>query len=189
MNQLARNWWLLGIRGALGIVLGVVAIFLPGVTLAALVILVGAFAFVDGIANLIAGVRERRQERRWWTLILKGIAGITVGIITLVLPLATALALLAIVATWAIISGALEITAAIRLRREIRGEWLLLLGGLLSVLLGIVLVLLPGTGLLALTWMFGAYLLASGVLSLALAFRLRRLSYPAGTLRPDPARA
>ena len=109
--------------------------------------------------------------------------------ITLFIPLATALALLAVVAAWAIVSGGFEIAAAVRLRREIEGEWLLILGGMLSLLLGAALILMPGTGLLALAWMVGVYLFASGVVFLALAFRLRRRRKRISALRPDPARA
>ena len=189
MNQLARNWWLLALRGVLAILLGVVMVLIPGVTLTALVLLVGAFAFVAGVTNLVAGIRERRKDQRWWGLILQGLVGIAVGIIALAIPLATALTLVALLAAWAIASGALEILVAIRLRREIEGEWLLFLGGGLSVLFGIAIILLPSAGLLALVWIFAAYLFSSGVVLLMAAFRLRRRKAAFGALHPDPAGA
>ena len=189
MNRLARDWRIVALRGALGIVAGGIAIVLPGITLTALVIVFGAYAFADGIALLYTGFRQRGKEKRWWSLVLQGIAGVAAGVITLFVPLATALALLAVVAAWAILSGVFEIAAAVRLRREIKGEWLLGLLGVLSVLLGVALVALPGAGLVALAWMLGFYLISSGAALLALAFRLRRHGGEgeAMRVRPSPA--
>lgn len=179
MEQLMQNWWLVALRGGLGVLFGLVAFFLPGVTLAVLVAFFGAFALIDGLFLLFAGLRSVHRQERWWALVLQGVVGILAGVITLLWPAITALALLFLIAAWAIATGVIEIAAAIRLRKEIHNEWLLGLIGALSVLLGVLLVVFPGEGLLAWVWAIGAYALASGVLLLLFAFRLRRLDHEA----------
>lgn len=173
VETLAQNWWVLLLRGIAGIIFGVLTFIWPEISLAALVLLFGAYAFADGVLALINGVRERRVNDRWWVLLLHGILGIAAGIVTVLWPGITALALLYIIAAWALVIGALEIAAAIRLRKEIEGEWLLALAGIASVALGILLFLFPGPGALALVIWIGAYALVSGVLLTILAFRLR----------------
>ena len=148
MKQLTRNWWILALRGAVSVVLGLIAFLLPALTLAALVILFGAFALVDGVTRLSAGFRALRDERRWWALILQGLLGIATALVTLFVPLATALALLWVVAAWAVVSGAFEIAADLTAEADSRGEWLLVLSGALSLFLGLMLVLMPGIGLM-----------------------------------------
>jgi uncharacterized membrane protein HdeD (DUF308 family) len=170
---LGRNWWALAVRGVVAVLLGLIAFIMPGVTLAAIVLLFGAYAVVDGIFAIVAAVRAAEHHERWWTLALQGVVDILAGIIAFVWPAATALALLFLVAFWAIVTGVLEIAAAIRLRREIQGEWLLILSGILSVLFGGVLLALPTAGLLVIVWWIGAYALVSGVVLIALAFKLR----------------
>jgi uncharacterized membrane protein HdeD (DUF308 family) len=173
MAALARNWWLLALRGLFAVVFGLLAFALPGVTLAALVILFGAYALVDGIFALIAAVREAEAHERWWLLVLEGIAGIAAGLITFMWPGITALVLLFLIAWWAVITGIFEIAAAIRLRKEITGEWALALGGVASVVFGLILLFRPGVGALAVIWLIGFYALVFGLLMLMLAFRLR----------------
>ena len=169
---LARNWWVVALRGVLGILFGLIALVWPGITLLALVALFGAYALVDGIFAAVAAFRAGRSQFRWW-LVLEGIAGIGTGIATVFWPQITALVLLVLVAAWAIVTGVLEIVAAIRLRKVITGEWVLALTGVLSVGLGMLLLLFPGPGALSLVWLIGAYALAFGILLLVLAFRLR----------------
>jgi uncharacterized membrane protein HdeD (DUF308 family) len=173
IDTLARNWWLLLLRGIAGIIFGVLTFFWPEISLVALVLLFGAFAFADGVFALINGIRERRANDRWWLLILHGLMGIGAGVVTLLWPGISALALLYVIAAWALVTGALEIAAAIRLRKVIEGEWLLALSGIASVLLGILLFLFPEPGVLAVVLWIGAYALVSGVLLIVLAFRLR----------------
>jgi uncharacterized membrane protein HdeD (DUF308 family) len=188
MSQLARNWWILALNGVIAIILGAIAFLMPGVTLAAMVILFGAFSFADGITRLVAGIRAREREKRWWAMILQAVFSIGAGLITVFVPLATAFGLLLLVAAWAIVTGAFEIAAAIRLRREIEGEWLLLVSGILSVVFGVLVAVWPGASLVAMAWMVGAYLIASGTVMLAVALRLRgRARPPIGELRPRPA--
>jgi uncharacterized membrane protein HdeD (DUF308 family) len=174
VSQLARNWWLLALRGVLAIIFGVVAFIWPGTTLAVLVLLFGAYALVDGIFSVIAGiVRATKRRERWWVMVLEGLLGIGAGVVTLISPGMTALVLLYLIAAYFIVTGVLEIISAIRLRREIQGECWLVLAGIASIIFGVLMFLFPGTGALAVVWIIGAYGVAFGVLMLILAFRLR----------------
>jgi uncharacterized membrane protein HdeD (DUF308 family) len=170
---LARNWWALALRGVAAVLFGIMAFAWPGMTLGVLVLLYGAYALVDGVLAIIAAVAGRTSGMPWWALLLEGVLGITVGILTFAWPGITALVLLYLIAAWAVATGVFEVVAAIRLRREIRGEWLLALSGIISVLFGIALVINPVGGALAVVWLIGAYAIAFGVLLIALGFRLR----------------
>jgi uncharacterized membrane protein HdeD (DUF308 family) len=171
---LSRNWWALALRGLAAIVFGILAFVWPGITLWALILLFGAYMLVDGVFAIVAAVRVAGEAARWWLLLVEGILGVLAGIVAFVWPGLTALALLYFVAAWAIVTGIFEIVGAIRLRVEIEGEWALILGGALSVLFGVLLVVVgPGVGLLSLVWLIGVYAVAFGVLLLILAFRVR----------------
>lgn len=178
---LSRNWWVLAIRGVAAILFGIAAFLWPGITLTVLVLLFGAYVLVDGIFAVVAGISVRKEQERWWMMVLEGVAGIIIGVLTFLYPSITALVLLYFIAAWAIVTGAFEIAAAIRLRREIEGEWLLALAGIASLIFGVLLVIMPGPGALALIWLIGAYAIVFGVLMLVLAFRLRSLR---DTVRP-----
>jgi uncharacterized membrane protein HdeD (DUF308 family) len=173
IDTLVRNWWVVLLRGVAGIIFGLVTFIAPGISLVALVLVFGAYAFADGILAIISAIRRRGESDRWWVLLLEGLAGVGAGVITLLWPGITALALLYVIAAWALVTGGLEIAAAIRLRKVITGEWLLVLAAIASIALGILLVLFPGPGALALVLWIGAYALLSGVLFIALGFRLR----------------
>ena len=174
MNMvLARNWWALVLRGVLAIVFGVLAFVNPGLTLSALILLFGAYSLVDGVFAIISGLRAAQRHERWWPFALEGLASIVVGILAFLMPVAAAFALLMIASAWSIVTGILRIAAAIRLRREISGEWLLILNGLLSVAFGVVIVLFPGAGLVTLVWVVGMYAILFGVILVALGFRVR----------------
>jgi uncharacterized membrane protein HdeD (DUF308 family) len=172
IGDLTKNWWVVVLRGVLAIVFGALAFFLPGITLAALVLLFGAFAFADGVFAIISATRKQ-SGRPWWALALQGVAGIATGVITAFWPGITALSLLVVISAWALASGALEIVAAVRLRKVIAGEWLLALAGVASIAFGILLVLAPGPGALALLWVIAGYSVVFGVLFLWLGFKLR----------------
>ena len=187
--SLAKNWWSLVIRGVAAIILGIVTFAWPGITLGALVLLFGAYALLDGIFSLIGAWRAVRSHERWGALVFEGVAGIVAAAVTVLWPAITALALVYVIATWALVTGCLEITAAVRLREHISGEWLLVLGGIASILFGIVAVLLPMIGALAIALVIGVYAFVFGVILISLGFRLRswtRIEH-AGTRMPLPA--
>jgi uncharacterized membrane protein HdeD (DUF308 family) len=177
LDGLRQNWWLVLLRGVAGILFGIITFVAPGISLAALVLLFGAYAFADGVLAIATAIR-RRSADRWWLLLLEGIAGIAAGVVTLLWPGITALALLYLIAAWALVTGVFEIAAAIRLRKVITGEWLLALSGILSIGLGVLLVLAPGPGALALVIWIGAYAFVFGILLVALGFRLRSVRHP-----------
>jgi uncharacterized membrane protein HdeD (DUF308 family) len=170
------SWRALAIRGAAAVLFGVAALVWPDVTLWALVALFGAFALVDGAFALAAGVRrsEATEGRQGW-LIVQGLAGVAIGLATLFWPDATALALLLLIAAWAVVLGVGEIAGAVALRRELHNEWLLGLAGALSVAFGVLLAITPGDGALVITWLIGWWAVLRGALFLVLAGRIRKL--------------
>lgn len=170
---LARDWWVLLLRGIIAILFGVLAWLQPGISLVALVLLFGAYALADGALGVWTAIAGRKEQEHWWVWLLWGLIGIGVGLLTFLAPGVTALALLFYIAIWAIATGALEIVAAIRLRKEIAGEWLLILAGLASIVFGVVLVAQPAAGALALLWLIAAYAVTFGILLVILAFRVR----------------
>ena len=176
-QQLTSNWWALALRGVLGILLGVVALMRPGMTLAAIVLLVGAYMFVDGVVAILASLRGMRTGDRWGWMLVEGIIGIAAGIVVFRTPVAAAVVLVWLVAFWAILHGAAEIGAGIRLRKIIEKEWLLILAGVLSVALGIFVLMRPGIGLLLLVTWVGVYALFAGIVTLMLAFKVRKWSH------------
>lgn len=187
------NWKTLALGGAAAVLFGLLTLVWPDVTLWALVLLFGAWAFVDGVFRLMAlatgapGVREHRTA-----LIVQGILGIGIGIVTFAWPDMTALALLFAIAAWAFVIGVIEVVAAVQLRKVIDNEWLLGLMGALAIVFAIALVITPGAGALVITWLIGWFALLSGALRLALAWKLRKLEKGTvelanGRLRARPA--
>lgn len=172
LSILQENWWAFGLRGLLGILIGIVAFVLPLPTIVALVWLFGAYAILDGLFNLVTVWRKGRM-RPWWAMALEGVLGLGAGIVSFIWPGITALALVYLIAAWALVTGVLEIIAAIRLRREIKGEWLLALTGVCSLVLGVLFAIAPDAGAVALVWFWGAYTAAFGILLIWLSFRLR----------------
>jgi uncharacterized membrane protein HdeD (DUF308 family) len=183
-TALVRRWWALALRGLAAITFGILTFLAPGASLYALVILFGVFSLVDGALNLITAVRDARGGRRWGAFLLAGIAGIGAGVVTLLWPAIGALALLMLIAAWAVVTGVAEIAAAIRLRKVIKGEWLLGLSGVLSIAFGVLMFLFPSAGALAVVLWIGAYALVLGVLNVALAVRLRSWGRPSGRRVP-----
>jgi uncharacterized membrane protein HdeD (DUF308 family) len=174
LRALAQNWWLLLLRGIAAILFGILAFAWPGLTLLTLIFLWGAYTIVDGICALWATFTGGAggMAPRWWLAIV-GVAGIIAGLLAFAWPGVTAFVLLLFIASWAIVTGLMQIIGAIRLRKEIEGEWLLVLSGALWVLFGLVLFAQPGAGALALVWLIGWSAVIIGVLYIVLAFRLR----------------
>ncbi|HEY1374073.1 MAG TPA: HdeD family acid-resistance protein [Candidatus Binatia bacterium] len=173
VDTLAHNWWAVLLRGIAGILFGIATFFAPAISLAVLVLLFGAYALVDGVLAVISALRHRATNERWWVVLLEGLVGIFAGVVTFAWPHITAIALLYVIAAWALITGALEIAAAIRLRKVIDHEWLMVLSGILSIAFGVLLAMFPGVGALAVVLWIGAYAIIFGVLLVALGFRLR----------------
>ena len=185
IGTLERNWSWVALRGGLAVVLGVLAILFPASALFAFTMIFAAFALVDGLFSVMSGIKgARRKEERWWAMILRGLIGIAVGVLFVLMPFVStisyAVASLALLAVWSIFTGVFETVAAVKLRKEIKGEWLLGLSGLLSILLGaaipFVLALYPAATILSVAWMIGVYALAAGIVLLLQGFRLRRRS-------------
>ena len=169
---LAQNWWAIAIRGVCGIVFGLIALFLPGATILTLVLFFSAYMLVDGIFGVVAAVRAASHHQRWGLLVLEGVLNIAVGVIAFIWPGLTAVTFVLLIAAWAIVTGVLEIVAALRLHPEY-GRWWLILSGAASVIFGVLLVVAPLAGVIVVTWWIGAFALIFGIMLLVLAFRLR----------------
>jgi uncharacterized membrane protein HdeD (DUF308 family) len=180
LRALADNWWLLLLRGIAAIAFGILAFMWPVLTLLTLTLLWGAYAIADGVLALWGAIfgQGGQMGSRFWLAIV-GVAGIIAGLLAFAWPGVTALVLLLFIACWAIVIGLMQIWGAIQLRKEIEGEWLLVLSGLLSVAFGVILLVQPGVGALAVVWLIGWYAILAGCLYVALAFRLKKHKHPA----------
>ena len=175
IEALKRYWWVPVIRGISGIVFGIIAFAYPGIALATLVLLFGAWMLIDGVFRVVGATAGRASDPDWGFHLIIGILGIVVGILTFRAPRITALALIIYVAAWALMIGAAEIALAVKLRREIKGEWFLILMGLASIVFAVLLLWNPGPGALALLWLIASYAIVFGVLAIFFGFRLRSL--------------
>ncbi|HEX2153033.1 MAG TPA: HdeD family acid-resistance protein [Acidimicrobiia bacterium] len=167
----ARNWWGFVVRGVLAIMFGLAALIWPDVTLVVLVALFGAYALIEGIFAVVFGF-SGRDNVRWWT-VLWGLVSVAAGVIVFLWPGIGALALIYVIAAWAVVTGATEIAAAIALRKEITNEWALVLAGIVSIVVGGILAIFPGAGAISLVWLIGAYAIVFGILLLVVGFRVR----------------
>jgi uncharacterized membrane protein HdeD (DUF308 family) len=174
----ARNWWVLLMRGIVAILFGILALSRPGITLAALVILFGAYALVDGIFSLFGAIAGWRHREDRWLLLLEGFLGIGAGFLTLRAPGITAIALVFFIAAWALATSMVRIIGAIRLRKEISGEFWLILSGIAGVVFAFMVMARPGAGALAMVWLIGWYAIVMGAMLTFLSFRLRSLRRP-----------
>lgn len=173
---LCQRWWMLLLRGVAFILLGIMAIVWPQITLYSLMIVYGAFALADGLAGIAIGLGGAGQGRIWWPMVLLGLLALAAGVTAIAYPGLTAVVLLWIIAVSAIVRGVLEIVAAIALRKELDDEWVLALSGVLSLCFGGLLLARPAEGALALVLLIGAWMLALGIMAVALSLRLRRLA-------------
>lgn len=183
---LSRFWWMILLRGVVAVIFGIMIFTSPGLSLLSLVFLFGGYAFIDGVGNVVTAIAGRDEQENWWVLLLAGLAGVGVGLLTFFRPGVTALVLLFYIAIWAITTGVLQIVAAIRLRKIIEGELWMVLGGVASVLFGILLVANPGGGALTVLWLIGAYAVAIGAITIILAFRARRFVRSVGSAVATP---
>jgi uncharacterized membrane protein HdeD (DUF308 family) len=170
LQLLARRWWALALRGVIAVLFGLLTLFIPGVTLISLVLLFGFYAILDGIFDIVSAMKAPGHH---WPLLVEGFVGIVAGIVTFMWPGITAMFLLYLIALWAILTGVLEIVAGIRLREVIANEMLLILMGVISTLFGILIIIFPGAGALAIIIWIGAYAVVFGIILIVLAFRLR----------------
>lgn len=184
LSVYTSSWWALLLRGIAAVAFGVLAFVWPGITLTALVFLWGAYALVDGVFSIAAGIKSHGESRRWWVLLVEGLLSVAAGVIAFVIPGITALVLLLLIAAWAIVTGAFEIVAAIQMRKYIRGEWLLIIAGIASVIFGVLLFINPAAGALAVIWLIGAYAIVFGILLIALSLRLHSLMRSPGQMSP-----
>jgi uncharacterized membrane protein HdeD (DUF308 family) len=175
IEALKRNWWVLVIRGICGIVFGVIAFAYPGLALATLVLLFGAWVLIDGVFRVVGATAGRASDPDWGFHLIVGILGIFIGFLTFRAPGITALVLIIYIAAWALMIGASEIALAIKLRKEMKGEWFLILMGLASIIFAVLLLWNPVPGALALLWLIASYAIVFGVLAIFFGFRLRSL--------------
>jgi uncharacterized membrane protein HdeD (DUF308 family) len=178
-NALSQSWWILLLRGFIAVAFGVATFIWPSISLFALTILWGVYALSDGLVTLGAGLfgKGEQTSSRWW-LAIAGIASIAAGVVTFMWPGMTSIVLLMFIAAWAIVVGFMQIWGAFQLRKEISNEWLLGLSGLVSVAFGVLMFMRPNAGALATLWIIGAYAVVTGVLFMALAFKVKSLGQP-----------
>jgi len=176
LGLLSRHWWVLLVRGLLAILFGVLALAWPGLTLVSLVLLFGAWALVSGLFAIAGAFSARKLFPNWWMLLLTGLLGLAVGILTFYRPGITAISLLWYIAFWAIFTGIVEIVEAVRLRKEIQGEGWLMLAGAASVIFGVLVLISPGAGALALLTVIAAYAIVFGVIMVIASLRLKKLA-------------
>ena len=186
LSYLARNWWLPVLSGVLAVMFGIVALAWPGITFGTLVLVFGAFAFVDGLFSLALGLWAAGADEDWWPLVLAGIVGIAIGVLTFTRTADVALAIVYAVGIWAMVTGLLEIVAAVQLRKFISTEWLMALGGALSIVFGVLVLAQPVSGAITITYLFGFYAILSGISGVGLGIRMRGLA-DAATARTQGA--
>ncbi|MBV8602433.1 MAG: HdeD family acid-resistance protein [Candidatus Eremiobacteraeota bacterium] len=182
VQALKEHWWALLIRGIVAILFGIVCFAETGAAIYALVLIIGAFFVIDGVLMVVGAIRSSSASNtaQWWWQIIGGIVGIAAGVLTFMWPGITALTLTIFVGAWAIVTGIFELMTAIRLRKVIPNEWLWIINGILSIILGVLIFMYPGGGIVALTWLLGFYAILAGITMLALAFRLRGLAHNVG---------
>ncbi|CAE6909404.1 conserved membrane protein of unknown function [Pseudomonas marincola] len=171
---LSDTWWMLLVRGVIAILFGVLTWIQPGISLAALVILFGIYSLTDGVLGIWTAISGRKEDDHWWAFLLWGLVGVGIGVLTLTAPGITTVALMFYIAIWAIASGVMQVVTAIRLRREIKGEWLLILAGAASILFGVIMVAQPLAGALTLLWLIATYAVVFGVIMVVLAFKAKK---------------
>jgi uncharacterized membrane protein HdeD (DUF308 family) len=180
MTAITRNWWIWIVRGIAAIIFGILCFVVPGIVLETLILFFAVYALIDGVLTIVNSFRNRQQPR-WWAGLLEGVISILAGIGALLFPGMTAMIMLYFIAFWAIFTGVMEIISAIQLRKEIEGEFWLGLGGVISVVAGVLLILFPGAGILSVLTIVGAYAIVFGIMMILLGWRLRSRGNEGGT--------
>jgi uncharacterized membrane protein HdeD (DUF308 family) len=180
----SSSWWAMALRGLAAILFGILAFVWPRMTLTVLVFLWGAYALLDGVVAIAAGIKSHGEFKRWWVLLVEGILSVLAGVVAFIMPGITALVLLILIGAWAIVTGVFEIAAAIQMRKYITGEWMLALAGVASILFGVALLINPAVGALAVVWLIGAYSILFGVLMVGLGFKLKGLTHAEPRMTP-----
>jgi uncharacterized membrane protein HdeD (DUF308 family) len=175
LEKISRNWWMFALRGLVAVIFGVLALVRQEQVLQALVLVFGAFALVNGVITVFTGLSSAPYFSRWWALLVEGIAGVICGLMAIFMPEITTRALMYVIATWALFIGILEIVVAIQFRNELKDEWMLVLGGILSIVFGVLLFVYPAAGAVSMTWMIGIYAIIFGTTEIVFAFRLHNL--------------
>jgi uncharacterized membrane protein HdeD (DUF308 family) len=175
-TPLARSWWALVLRGIAALLFAALALLWPGLTFGILLVLFASFAILDGSLAIVAAFKAASEKRRWIALGLEGVVGVVVGILVFTWPSVSAVTLAYLIAFWAIVTGIFELAVAMRMRRLVKGEWTMALGGFASLVFGFIVAARPGTGALAFVWILGAYAALFGVLLIGLGLRLRRVT-------------
>jgi uncharacterized membrane protein HdeD (DUF308 family) len=175
LETLKRGWWLLVLRGACAVLFGILAFVWPATAGEVLVLLFGAYALVNGGFTLGLAFRAPSGTPGKGLLVVLGLLGVAAGVVTFFYPGITALSLLSVIAVWAIFTGIFEISTAIKLRKELSNEWMIILGGILSVVFGVLVFAMPRAGAISIVWLIGTYAIVYGVMLLTVAFRLRGL--------------
>jgi uncharacterized membrane protein HdeD (DUF308 family) len=174
---LASRWGWVVFRGVLAVLFGLFAFARPGAMAFSMVLVFGCYAFIAGIATVIAAARRGHAGESWGALLLDGLLGIAVGVLAVLWPARTALAFVWLIGAWALLTGILEIASAIKLRKLIQHEWLLGLAGAVSIAFGLLMFYRPIAGGLAVVWWLGAYALIFGIMMIVLGFRLRSVAH------------
>jgi len=169
----ARHWWVLALRGLIAVLFGFAVMIWPNIALKVIVLLFGVFALVDGLCAMVVGLLLRNEDDRWWAWLLEGLVGVVISVLVFRWTAISTLVLLYLIAAWGLVTGIFEIVAAIQLRKFIEGEWLLILDGILSILLGVFLAVFPEPGAVVLILLVGIYAIIFGILLFALALQLR----------------
>lgn len=173
VDRMVEHWWIPVVRGALAILFGLAALAWPDKTIFALIVVFGAFSFVDGVMALVSAVRFASHHERWVVLSLEGLAGVLFGLVALIAPAIVAFFFAYFVAGWAIVTGIFELVAAVRVRSSLANELFLISSGVLSVVLGVFIAALPYAGLVAWVWLIGIYAILFGGMLIAFGVRLR----------------
>ena len=177
VTEMTSNWWALVLRGSVSILLGLVAFTMPGLTVTALVYIFGVYAFAEGVLAIMASIRGLKEHDRWGWMMIEGIVCIVAALVAFLMPGVGALALVWLIAGWAVLTGALEIAAAVKLRKVIEGEWMLMLAGVLAIVLGFFIASRPGAGVLLIATWLGIYAIFAGIVTIMLGFRIRRWTH------------